>query len=247
MDGKQPEDIQAIRNEAVKVKEINLKALYLILRKRLWMIILITICFTVIAGIYNSKPETPLYAASSRIIVAASSDMMGTARVMFREPLVLNKAAEELGLNRSAQELRNQIRVDSVDGSLITVIAAVDSDAKLAADIANTVVKVYKQVAAETLGVGNVRVLTEAEVNPFSINQKSNSILFIAFMAGLVLGVGLTFLLDSLDDTVKSEREVEELLGLTMLGQVSLMKRKDYARQAKKQKSILVRGETIGS
>lgn len=247
MDGKQSEENQAIRNENVKVKEINLKALYSILRKRLWMIILITICLTVIAGIYNSKPETPLYAASSRIIVAASPEVMGTARVMFREPIVLNKVSEKLGLNRSASDLRTQFRIDSVDGSLITVVGVVDKDAKLAAEIANTAVEVYRQIATETLGVSNVRVLTEAEVNPFSINQKSNSILFIAFMVGLVLSVGLTFLLDSLDDTVKSEREVEELLGLTMLGQVSLMKRKDYARQSKKQKSIIVRGETIGS
>lgn len=247
MDGKQSDDIHAIRNEKVKVKEINLKSLYLILRKRLWMIILISICFTVLAGIYNSKPETPLYAASSRIIVAASSEMMGTARVMIREPIVLNKVAEELGLNRSAADLRRQIRIDSVDASLITVVGVVDTDPKLAAEIANTAVEVYRQVAAETLGVSSVRVLTEAEVNSLSINQKSNSILFIAFVAGLVLSVGLTFLLDSLDDTVKSEREVKELLGLTMLGQVSQMKRKDYARQSKKQKSIIVRGETIGS
>lgn len=247
MYGKQLEDKQSERNENETGKEINLKALYAIMKKRLWIVALITITLMVIAGIYNSKPETPLYAASSRIIIAASADVMGTARVMFREPIVLNKVAEKLGLNRSAAQLRNQVRLESVEGSLITVVTVVDPNAKLAADIANTGVEVYRQVAAETLGVSNISVLTMAEQNPVSINVKSNTILIAAFIVGLILSVGLIFLLDSLDDSIKSEREVEELLGLTMLGQVSKMKRKDRVTQSKKQKSIVARGETIGS
>ncbi|CAM4111473.1 Wzz/FepE/Etk N-terminal domain-containing protein [Paenibacillus alkaliterrae] len=247
MDGKQLEDVQTERIEKEKGKEINLKALYGTLRKRLWLIALMTISLAVIAGIYNSRPETPLYAASSRIIVAASSEMMGTARVLFREPIVLNKVAEELGLNRSAAGLRGQIRLDSAEGSLITVVTVVDPDARLAAEIANTSVEVYRQVAAETLGVSSIRVLTQAEESSFPINEKSNTIVFAALIVGLIMSIALTFLLDSLDDSIKSEQEAQELLGLTMLGQVSQMKRKDHARASKKQKSIVARGETIGS
>lgn len=249
MVGTRLEEQQAPRDETnrVKVKEINLKALFFTLRKRLWMIVLITLLFTAAAGIYNSRPETPMYASSARIMVAASSEMMGTVKVLFREPIVLNKVIEKLGLNRSASELRSQIRVDSVEGSLITVISIVDSDPRLAAEIANAGVEAYRQVAADTLGITNIQLLTKAEEIPFSINEKSNGMLFVGFMFGLILSIGLIFLLDSLDDSIKSEREIEELLGLTMLGQVTSMKRKDYARQLKKQKSVVVRGETIGS
>jgi capsular polysaccharide biosynthesis protein len=241
------DDMQIERKETEIGKEINLKALYTTMKKRLWIVALITITLTVIAGIYNSRPETPMYAATSRIIIGASTDVMGTARVMFREPIVLNKVAEELGLGRSAAELRNQIRLGSVENSLITVVTVVDPDAKLAADIANTGVEVYRQVVADTLGVSNISVLTKAEESPISINVKSNTIVFVAFIAGLILSIGLIFFLDSLDDSFSSEREVEEILGLTMLGQVSKMKRKDIPRHSKKQKNILARGETIGS
>ncbi|OBZ12829.1 hypothetical protein A7975_14845 [Bacillus sp. FJAT-26390] len=233
--------------DRVKVKEINLKALYSTVRKRLWIVVLITMAVTVLAGVYNSRPETPMYASSARMIIAASSEMMGTVKVLFREPIVLNKVIEELELNRSVSQLRSQIRVDSVEGSLVTVVSVVDSDPKLAAEIANVGVEAFRQVAAATLGVTNIQLLTKAEENPFSINVKSNTMVFVGFMAGLILSIGLIFLLDSLDDSMKSEREIEELLGLTMLGQVTKMKRKDYARKSKKQKSIVARGETIGS
>lgn len=249
MDGKRLEDQQTPRNEKdrIKVKEINLKALFFTIRKRLWLVVLVTLFFTAAAGIYNSKPETPMYASSARIIVAASSEMMGTVKVLLREPIVLNKVIEKLELNRSAAELRGQIRVDSVEGSLVTVVSAVDTDPKRAAEIVNAGVEAYRQVAADTLGITNIQLLTAAEENPFSINEKGNSMLFVGFMLGLIAGIGLVFLLDSLDDSIKSEREIEELLGLTMLGQVTKMKRRDYARQLKKQKSILVRGESVGS
>lgn len=61
------------------------------------------------------------------------------------------------------------------------------------------------------------------------------------------MSLAFIFLLDSLDDSIKSDRQIEDVLGLTVLGDVSQMKKKDYARHLKKQKSILVRGETIGS
>ncbi|MDQ8735941.1 Wzz/FepE/Etk N-terminal domain-containing protein [Paenibacillus sp. LHD-38] len=247
MEGKRNVEMLKIRSDKEKVKEINIKEMYTVIRKRIWLILLITIVVTVLAGLYNNRPEPPLYAASSRMIVTSSSDKLVTVRVLFREPIVLEQVIEQLGLDRSAAQLRNQIRVDNVDGSLVTVVTVIDPSSKLAADIANTGVEVYRKVAAETLGVSNIRLLTPAVVNPYPINERSNTIVYIGFLFGLILSIGLIYLLDSLDDSIKSEREVEELLGLTMLGSVTKMKRKDYARHLKKQKSILVRGETIGS
>ncbi|CAM4180592.1 capsular polysaccharide biosynthesis protein [Paenibacillus endophyticus] len=243
----QLDDSQSVRVEKEKTKEINIKALYAVIRKRIWLIALITIAVTFLAGLYNNRPEPLMYASNSRMIVAASSDMIGTVRVLFREPLVLNEIIEQLGINRSVAQLRGQIRIDSVDGSLVTVVSVVDSDPKLAAEIANTGVEIYKRVASETLGVTSIRLLTQAEENPIPINEQSNTVVLIGFMFGLILSIGLVFLLDSLDDSIKSEREIEELLGLTMLGQVTKIKRKDYSRYLKKRKTIVVRGETIGS
>ncbi|OMF36017.1 hypothetical protein BK133_09720 [Paenibacillus sp. FSL H8-0548] len=229
------------------VKEINLKALYVTIRKRVWMVLLITISLTILAGLYNSRPETPMYSSSARVIIATTADMMGTVRVLFREPIVMNEVIEALQLNRSAAQLRSQFRVDSVDGTLVTVISVVDSDSKLAADIVNTAVDAYKKAAAQILGITNIQVLTTAQENPNSINEKSNTIVFVGFILGLILSLAFIFLLDSLDDSIKSDRQIEDVLGLTVLGDVSQMKKKDYARHLKKQKSILVRGETIGS
>jgi len=231
----------------LKEKEIHLKAILLTLKKRLWLIALIAVGLTILAGLYNARPETPIYSSSSRIIVGASNDLRGTANVLLREPVVLEQVIEKLGLRQSPEGLRSQIRVSSVDSSLVTLVTVIDTNPMRAADTANALIEAYRGVASQTLGITNIRVLTEAEPNGYPINGKSNTILVIAFMIGLFLGVCLTFFLESLDDSIRTERDVEKLLELSTLGQVSKMKRGRIPAFPKKHKSNFVRGETIGS
>ncbi|XQN34637.1 capsular biosynthesis protein, partial [Sporosarcina psychrophila] len=49
----------------------------------------------------------------------------------------------------------------------------------------------------------------------------------IAAVIGLMLGVGIAFLLEYLDTTVKTEQDAEELLGLPILGLISTIDEKD--------------------
>lgn len=228
-------------------KEINLKSVFVVIKKRLWLIVLLTGLLTALGSLYNARPEPQVYVSSTRVIIAASNDMMATVRALVREPIVLNHVIEDLQLNASAGQLRGQVRVDSVDASLITVISVLDSHPERAADIANAIVEKYREVAMDTLGVQSIRLLTAAEPDPTPINTTSNTIVYIAFMVGLILSVTLAFLMESLDDSVRSEQEVESMLGLNMLGHVSRIKPRSSAQSVKKSKPTMVRSESVGS
>ena len=60
----------------------------------------------------------------------------------------------------------------------------------------------------------------------------------IAAVIGLMLGVGIAFLLEYLDTTIKTEQDVEEILGLPILGLVSTITDKDMpnTKQAAKRR-----------
>jgi len=69
----------------------------------------------------------------------------------------------------------------------------------------------------------------------------------IAFVVGLMTGVGLAFLLEYLDNTIKTEEDVEKHLGLPVLGAVSVITA-EGGQKAKRETVIpQTRGETIGS
>jgi Capsular polysaccharide biosynthesis protein len=56
-------------------------------------------------------------------------------------------------------------------------------------------------------------------VSPVKPNKKLNVLL--AFVVGLMAAVGLAFLLEFLDNTIKTSSDVEELLGIPVLGVIS--------------------------
>ena len=93
-----------------------------------------------------------------------------------------------------------------------------------------------------------VQLLSEASVNPVSISGNQNRPIFIAILFGLITGVGLAYLLDSIDGAVKSRKEIEDILDLPVLGEISYMNRRNsVTKKAKKgSNNMEVRGESVG-
>lgn len=228
-------------------KEIDVKELYGVIKKRFWIVLVVTLVLSSLGAFYVSLPRTNLYEASTRVYLQASKELYSTVKVIMREPVVLQHVAEQLKLNRSAEALRGQISINDIDNSTVLRIRVVDADPVLAAQIANEVVTSYQSVSRGTVFSSSIIVLTEAEakVNPTPINPKSYKMLYLSIVIGLVMGVGMVFVIDSLDDTVKSDREVEQFLGLALLGNVSRIKKQE--RLKKMSRNLPQRGEAIGS
>ncbi|CAG9613774.1 putative capsular polysaccharide biosynthesis protein YwqC [Bacillus rhizoplanae] len=225
-------------------KEINLKNLFAVIRRRLWVIVVLTIIITSVGAAYSIFFKTPLYASSSRILIPANNDTVNTLKVMINEPVVMEKVAAELNINRSASTLSGQISTESVQSSQIVKITVVDTDPVLAAKIANTTAAVYKQEAASTLKFNDVSILSEATATKYSvpININHTKTIMIAFFVGLVLSVGFIFLLDSLDDTIKSARTIEKLLDIPTLGSISKMNKRNIVDKQSKREPVSLRG-----
>ncbi|MCL4759266.1 MAG: polysaccharide biosynthesis tyrosine autokinase [Rhodocyclaceae bacterium] len=83
----------------------------------------------------------------------------------------------------------------------------------------------YKEVGvAGGVGINNVSVVDRAEVpvHPHKPNKTLN--VLIAAVVGLFGGIGLAFLFEHLDDTVKGGEDLERLMGLPVLGVVPLVR-----------------------
>lgn len=230
-------------------KEINMRELFVVIRKRLWIALLCVALFTAFGFMYISQPVTPLYEASTRIYLQAHPDLLNTLRVVLREPFVLNEVIEQLELPRTAESLREQIQIDSVGGSSVLIIRVIDRDQQTAVHIANSIVKAFNTVAANTVFFTHIIVLTEAvaKPNPQPINNPSKRPLMISIVIGFMIGIGLIYVIDSLDDTIRSEKDIEQILGITVLGYVNKIKKNDISKKAIKQRHLSLRGETIGS
>ena len=87
---------------------------------------------------------------------------------------------------------------------------------------------------AKKLNTNNVRILDRATVPEAPFSPRLHVNLAIAFALGLVLGLGLIFLLHFMDNSVKTQEDVEHLVGLPYLGLLpSILSDKKKGRRKK--------------
>ncbi|KYG27669.1 YveK family protein [Alkalihalobacillus trypoxylicola] len=236
--------------ERVTGREIEIKKMIDVIKKRLWVIILFVVSAVILAGIYNqlNKP-IPIYESTTRLLIQENTDHFDTLLVFLTEPPILEEVKNELQLSQSIQALNNQIQIGRVDNSRIVTITVQDRSQEQATIIANTLSNVYQREVASTLDYHNIDVFSEAVVseNPVPVNPQTNNLIRIAAIAGFILGIGFVFLLDSLDNRLRSSREVERILEVPVLGTVSVMNKKTLSKKSTKKSNSSLRGETIGS
>lgn len=225
--------------------DINIKEYFNVIKKRFWIIALITILATLAGYFYSTHNYTPLYQSSTRMILGSGEQDMNTLMVMIKDPIIMEKVKEELQLDMSAEAIASQIEVTRIDDSQVVNISVIGTDSKIAAEIANTTASSYKIEIVSILDFTEVQLLSAAKENPFAINSTQNRTTIIALIFGLIVSIGFVFLLDSLDGKVRKDREIEEILGVPVLGIVSNMNRVKDSTKRRKQKDVNLRGEMV--
>ncbi|PEL49032.1 YveK family protein [Bacillus toyonensis] len=243
---------------------INLKELFHILKKRLVMILVIAFGAAIVSAIISFFFMTPIYQSSTQILVnqkkqegamiqagevQTNIQLTNTYKVIIKSPVILDQVNEKLNLNMTAQALTGKINVANEKDSQVISVTAEDKNPKVARDIANITAEVFKGEIAKIMNVDSVTVLSKAEVaeNQSPIKPRPMLNVAIAFVVGLMASVGLAFLLEYLDNTVKKEEDVESLLGLPVLGIVARMDEETLNVKSHAPSSRKVRGQTIGS
>ena len=230
-----------MNNQENQAVEIDVFAMLKTLWKRKFSIVLVALVFAIAAFGYSAFLAKKEYQSTSRIYVVSrqnqdnnaltNSDLQAGSYLVkdYREIIlsqnVLSQAIEELKLDLTPAELSKKISVSVPTDTRILSITAKDGDPKEAARIANGLRNVAAEKIIAVTKVSDVTTLDEAEVpqSPSSPNIRRNVLL--GFIAGAGLMVVLLVVLEVLDDRVKRPEDIEELMGLTLLGIVPDMKK----------------------
>lgn len=135
-------------------------------------------------------------------------------------------------------ELKSILEVEQAQNSQMFQIIATSPEPRKAALIANTTAKTFQEKAEEVLAVNKVTITSEAAVSSKSVFPNHPLNLLIGTTLGMVIGIGLAFLIEWLDKTVKDERCVIEALGMPVLGQVSEIHPKELMKMRKRRKKL---------
>ncbi|MEH7746749.1 Wzz/FepE/Etk N-terminal domain-containing protein [Neobacillus drentensis] len=246
---------------------ISLKELLETLKKRFLLIVSITVIAAIISGVVSYYFLPSIYQASAQFLVNQKKNeqslynnsneiqtnlqLINTYNALITSKRILNIVSEDLDLNYTYEQLKGKITVGSEKDSQLVNLTVQDPDAKLAAQIANKTVEVFKKEIDNNMNVDNVNIWYKADVSENTSPIKPNRLLnvAIAMVVGLMAGIGLAFLLEYFNSTIKNEQDVDKILGLPILGVIATIddqKMEEAAARRAGRKSS-GRGEDIGA
>lgn len=232
---------------------ISLSEIFEVIKKRFKIILASTVIITLLVALVSLFFITPMYEATSQFIVnepkgneqdefdtstiQTNVEVINTYNVIITSPAILDEVIDELNLDYGASTLAEKITVSSEENSQVVTVTVSDPKQPAASMIVNEVVSTFQEEIPDIMNVDNVSILTTAEEvanpNPVSPNVKLN--IAIGLVLGLMIGVGLAFLLEYLDTTVKSKKDIENKLNVPVIGAISRVELDDLRQVSTEQ------------
>lgn len=232
--------------------------LQILKRKAAWIVL------TMVAGLVLAAGVTfflivPKYDSAAQLIVQSDQEeggsgnlqndingnvlLINTYKDMIKSDIVIDAVQKKLQDDYQAlysnSELKSILEVEQAQNSQMFQIIATSPEPRQAALIANTTAKTFQEKAEEVLAVNKMTITSEATASSKSVFPNHPLNLLIGTALGMVIGIGLAFLIEWLDKTVKDERYVTEALGLPVLGQVSEI----HPKELVKMRRIIVKAQ----
>lgn len=227
---------------------ISLKEIFEILKKHIALIIVSMFIGVGLAGAITFFVITPQYSSRAQLIVTLPQNdnpngnlndvnynlqMLNTYKDIIKEGDTLalqvqERLEKDYAIFLTPTQIKDTLEVTQSQNSQMFSISAINPKATDAEHIANTAAEVFQETVKDVLtNVDRITIVSKATASsmPVSPNNKLN--LAIGLLLGLIVGVGLAFLMQLLDRTVKDNRFITDNLEFTILGTVPQMTQKE--------------------
>jgi capsular polysaccharide biosynthesis protein len=220
-------------------EEMTIQSLIKVLLKRWFFILMLMLLSMGIAILISYYIQTPIYEAETQLLVNQKSyenqqlvgaqnvdtdlRLINTYNVIIKSPVILAKVIDVLSLDTTPDELMKQIEVSSANNSQVVNIRVQDKNEENAVKIANSIAEVFKEEIPVLMHVDNINILFVAQSSEQPVPVKPNKMLnlIIAAICGFALAIVLAYFLETIDRTIKTEQDIEEILSLPVIGVVS--------------------------
>lgn len=215
---------------------LDLKDFFYIIIKRRKMICLITAAAVVLSALLSFFVIKPTYQADSSIIVGRPQqdknekldnndvtmyqNLMKTYIEIVKSKPVLDATISKADLNLTEDQLSKMVNATTQQGTQIMDISITDKNAEETYKIADALTDSFIEKSKDIFPTSGVQlsVMNKADVPKSPIKPKKALNIAIAFVLGLFVSIGLAFVLEYMDNTIKSENDVNKYLELPVIG-----------------------------
>ncbi len=229
--------------------EINLGELFAVLWGRAFLIISAGVFFALVGIFFSKFVLHPVYDSTTKIYIlnkeenqtVTYSDVQISTQLtqdyaeLIKSRYVLEEVIQRLNLmDVKYEDMSKVLKVDTPSDTRIVAITARDEDPLMAMQIANCIREVASEHITNVMDIDAINVAETANVP----TQKSGpSVMRWTIIAGFLGALAIAFFVILeylLDDTIKSNDDVERYLGLSTLALVPLTTEETDKKKSKK-------------
>lgn len=214
-------------------KTLNINELLYVLKKRYKLIIMCVLTFTLFAGIYATFKMKPIYTASVKIFAGKDEQIQGdysSTELDSYKTLInsyieiiktddfMNTVIQKGSLNMTSGQLMGGLSFSTAQNAPILTISYTGGDPEIAQNVVSTLASEFEVGVKEIILNTYTKIIDSVKVVE-KLPAKSK-VVFVGFMAGLLIGIGLVFVMDYLDDTVAQSEELEKILPIPVLAEL---------------------------
>ena len=219
------------------MEEIDLKEMFDYFRGKVIWILVACIFAVIIGNTYTLLRRVPMYRSNTTIVLVSENknegyntselqlnkNLVSTYSEIIKSRKVLEPVLNNLNLDYSYGALKSNVSVSSVTNTEIIKIAVADKDPATATKIADEIAKVFTEEIQKIYKINNVSIVDTAvaDTKPYNVSFIKDNAIYIAI--ALVLSCGIIFICFYFDTTIKTSEDIENKLGLTVVGTVPMV------------------------
>lgn len=202
-----------------------------IVRKRLNLILTITILSALISAVVSYFVIKPVYQAQVSIIVGLTDtskidpsqtnlyqNILNTYVKIAKSKVVAKNAEGLLNDGTTAGQLMASTQVTQDSGTQLLIMTSTSLKPAQAYKNLQAMSEAFITESARLFTSGKTQIMDKAEVpgSPIKPDKKKN--IALAALVGLMVSVGIAFLMEYLDRTIKTEKDIENYINIPLIG-----------------------------
>lgn len=213
--------------------EIDLLELLYALRRKIVVIILVSLLGAGVFGAYSFFVAKPVYKSTAKIYILTQSTSITSfadiqvssslakdyEEMIFSRPVVL-QVKENLNLDYEYEEIKSKLSINNPADTRCLNISCLSNDKEEACNMANEFAEVSKRQIAEIMATDEPTIFEKAVVNDVPVKPEKIKNILIGFLLGLIIACAVVIVRYMMNDSLKSEDDIERYLGLNTLAAI---------------------------
>ena len=213
--------------------EIDLLEIFYALKKRIVLIIIASLIGAGLAAAYGFGLAKPVYESTAKIYILSQSTSLTSfadiqissslakdyEEMIYSRPVVL-QVKRNLNLDYDYEEIKEKLKVENPADTRCLNISCQSNDQAEARDMANEFAKVAKRQIAQIMDTDEPTLFEKAVISKDPVKPQKTKDIAIGFLLGLILACAVVIIQYMMNDSLKSEEDIERYLGLNTLASI---------------------------